>query len=113
MGKRVFRMGGIVVLSILTIGLNQAMAADPIKVGIIKPLSGPVAYDGNNVVKGAQIAIEAANAKGGVLGRPLQLVIEDGQCVPAESVNAAEKLCVRDKVPVIEGAFSRHHIRAG
>lgn len=105
MGKRVFKMVSVVVLSILTIGLNQAMAADPIKVGIIKPLTGPVAYDGNNVVRGAQIAIDGANARGGVLGRPLQLIIEDGQCVPAESVNAAEKLCVRDKVPVIEGAF--------
>jgi branched-chain amino acid transport system substrate-binding protein len=92
-------------LAVILAGLNPAWAADPIKVGIIKPLSGPVAYDGTNVVRGAQIAIDAVNAKGGVLGRPLQLVIEDGQCVPAESVNAAEKLCVRDKVPVIEGAF--------
>ena len=96
---------GVVVFGLFIIGLTDAVAADPIKIGIIKPLSGPVAYDGNNVVRGAQIAVEAINARGGVLGRPLQLVIEDGQCVPAESVNAAEKLCVRDKVPVIEGAF--------
>ncbi len=105
MEKRMLWVAGVVLLGILAAGLNPSMAAEPIKIGIIKPLSGPVAYDGNNVVKGAQIAIDAANAKGGVLGRPLQLVIEDGQCVPAESVNAAEKLAVRDKVPVIEGAF--------
>jgi branched-chain amino acid transport system substrate-binding protein len=105
MGKRLFWITGFAVFIVLTLGLTQSMAAEPIKIGIIKPLSGPVAYDGNNVVKGAQIAVDAANAKGGVLGRPLQLVIEDGQCVPAESVNAAEKLAVRDKVPVMEGAF--------
>lgn len=100
--KRVVAFGWVVgVLAIVSL----SAAAEPIKVGIIKPLSGPVAYDGNNVVRGAQIAIDAVNAKGGVLGLPLQLVVEDGQCVPAESVNAAEKLCVRDKVPVIEGAF--------
>ncbi len=105
MEKRMLWVAGVVLLGILAAGLNPSMAAEPIKIGIIKPLSGPVAYDGNNVVKGAQIAVDAANARGGVLGRPLQLVVEDGQCVPAESVNAAEKLAVRDKVPVIEGAF--------
>jgi branched-chain amino acid transport system substrate-binding protein len=105
MERKVLLATGVMALTILAMALGSSMAAEPIKIGIIKPLSGPVAYDGNNVVKGAQIAIDAINAKGGVLGRPLQLVVEDGQCVPAESVNAAEKLIVRDKVPVIEGAF--------
>jgi branched-chain amino acid transport system substrate-binding protein len=105
MVKRVSLVGVAVAFTLLAGSLSQSKAAEPIKIGIIKPLSGPVAYDGNNVVRGAQIAVDTANARGGVLGRPLQLVIEDGQCVPAESVNAAEKLVVRDKVPVIEGAF--------
>ncbi len=47
---------GVVVFGLFIIGLTDAVAADPIKIGIIKPLSGPVAYDGNNVVRGAQIA---------------------------------------------------------
>jgi branched-chain amino acid transport system substrate-binding protein len=105
MGKRVFWVLAIFGLGLLGGGLSLSLAAEPIKIGIIQPLSGPVAYDGNNVARGAQIAVDGANAKGGALDRPLQLVIEDGQCVPAESVNAAEKLCVRDKVPVIQGAF--------
>jgi branched-chain amino acid transport system substrate-binding protein len=105
MRKRLFWIVGVGVLSILGISLTQSMAADPIKIGMITPQSGPVAHDGINVMKGMLLGIDAANAKGGVLGRPLQLVIEDGQCVPAESVNAAEKLCARDKVPVMEGAF--------
>jgi branched-chain amino acid transport system substrate-binding protein len=49
--------------------------------------------------------MEEINAKGGVLGKKLELVVEDGQCKPAESVTAAEKLIVRDKVPAIMGAF--------
>jgi len=105
MKKRLFLVVGIGFLSILATGLTPSMAADPIKIGMITALSGPVAHDGNNVMRGMELAIEAANAKGGLLGRPLQLVLEDGQCVPAESVNAAEKLCARDKVSVMEAAF--------
>lgn len=83
----------------------QAMAADPIKIGAIYPLTGSVAYNGQSKQYGAEIAQEEINAKGGILGRPIQLVVEDGQCKPADSVNAAEKLIVKDKVPAIAGAF--------
>ena len=82
-----------------------AMAADPIKMGAIYPLTGSVAYNGQSKQHGAKIAEEEINAKGGILGRPIQMVIEDGQCKPADSVNAAEKLIVKDKIPVIAGAF--------
>jgi branched-chain amino acid transport system substrate-binding protein len=84
---------------------SLAMAADPIKIGAIYPLTGSVAYNGQSKQHGARIAEEEINAKGGILGRPIQLIIEDGQCKPADSVNAAEKLIVKDKVTVIAGAF--------
>jgi len=83
----------------------EAMAADPIKIGAIYPLTGSVAYNGQSKQHGARIAEEELNARGGVMGRPIQLIVEDGQCKPADSVNAAEKLIVKDKVPVIAGAF--------
>jgi branched-chain amino acid transport system substrate-binding protein len=82
-----------------------AMAADPIKIGAIYPLTGSVAYNGQSKQHGAKIAEEEINARGGIMGRPIQLIVEDGQCKPADSVNAAEKLIVKDKVPVIAGAF--------
>lgn len=85
---------------------GAAMAqSDAIKIGVIKPLTGPLAFDGNTDIKGAKLAADEINAKGGVLGKKIELVVEDGQCKPAESVTAAEKLIVRDKVPVIMGAF--------
>src|SRR5262245_52739383 len=77
----------------------------PIKVGLIQPLSGPVAASGNFVRMGAEIGRDWVNAKGGVLGRKIELVIEDNKSDPKEAASAAEKLITRDKVPVIIGAW--------
>jgi branched-chain amino acid transport system substrate-binding protein len=86
--------------------LHGAMAQqDPVKIGVIQPLSGPVAASGNYVRMGAEIGRDWINARGGVLGRPVQLLIEDNKSDPKEAATAAEKLIVRDKVPVIMGAW--------
>jgi branched-chain amino acid transport system substrate-binding protein len=95
-------------LSLLVIAAAAAPAPaqqDPIKIGVIQPLSGPVAASGNYVRMGAEIARDWLNAKGGVLGRPVQLLVEDNKSDPKEAATAAEKLIVRDKVPVIVGAW--------
>src|SRR2546426_3335565 len=91
--------------AVLAAGALQAQTKDPIKVGLIQPLSGPIAAAGSYITNGAKIALDRVNAKGGVLGRPLELIIEDNKSDPAETRNAAEKLLVRDKVPVIIGAW--------
>jgi branched-chain amino acid transport system substrate-binding protein len=78
---------------------------DPIKIGVIQPLSGPVAASGNYVRMGAEIGRDWINSRGGVLGKQVQLVIEDNKSDPKEAATAAEKLIVRDKVPVIVGAW--------
>ena len=82
-----------------------AQTAEPVKIGVIQPLSGPVAASGNYVRMGAEIARDWINARGGVLGRQVQLLIEDNKSDPKEAATAAEKLIVRDKVPVIMGAW--------
>ncbi len=70
----------------------SAHAADTIKIGVIQPLTGSVAYNGTADVNGSKLAVQQRNAKGGVLGKQIELVIEDGQCQPAKTVSAAEKL---------------------
>jgi branched-chain amino acid transport system substrate-binding protein len=85
--------------------LGPAHAQDTIKIGVIQPLTGSVAYNGKTDVNGSTLAVEERNAKGGVLGKKIELVIEDGSCNPAKSVNAAEKLIQRDKVAALSGAF--------
>jgi len=96
--------------ALLALGLafaaGGAGAQEAIKIGVTQPLTGAVAASGNYVANGARIAEEAINRKGGVLGRKIQLVIEDNKSNPKEAVAAAEKLIVRDKVPVLMGAWS-------
>jgi len=83
-----------------------ASAQDTIKIGVTQPLTGAFAASGNYVAQGAKIAEEQINKAGGVLGKQIQLVIEDNKSNPTEAVGTAEKLIVRDKVPVMMGAWS-------
>jgi branched-chain amino acid transport system substrate-binding protein len=89
----------------LLLSSASAYAEDTVKIGIIQPLTGSVAYNGTTDVNGIKLALGEINAKGGVLGKKVELVIEDGQCKPANTVNAAEKLTQRDKVVALIGAF--------
>jgi branched-chain amino acid transport system substrate-binding protein len=96
---------GFVVASALALPADVARAQSPVKIGVIQPLSGPVAASGNYVRMGAEIGRDWLNARGGVLGRKVELVIEDNKSDPKEAATAAEKLIVRDKVPAIVGAW--------
>jgi branched-chain amino acid transport system substrate-binding protein len=85
---------------------GAASAEDAVKIGVTQPLTGPFAADGNYVAQGAKLAADAINKAGGVDGRQIELVIEDNKSNPKEAVDAAEKLILRDKVPVMIGAWS-------
>ena len=94
-----------VALTVVAALAAPAAAQEAVKIGVIQPLSGPVAASGNYVRMGAEIGRDWINAKGGVLGRKVELLIEDNKSDPKEAATAAEKLIVRDKVPVIVGAW--------
>ena len=104
MSKRSFVLVAIVVIGLAALAVNSP-AQSPIKIGVIEPLSGPVAASGNYVRMGAEIARDWLNAKGGIGGRKIDLLIEDNKSDPKEAASAAEKLIVRDKVPAIMGAW--------
>ena len=89
----------------LSLAATYASAQETIKIGVIQPLTGSVAYNGTTDVNGSKLAADEINAKGGVLGKKIELIVEDGQCKPADTVNAAEKLIQRDKVVALAGAF--------
>jgi branched-chain amino acid transport system substrate-binding protein len=78
---------------------------EPIKLGVVEPLSGAVAASGGYVRQGAEIGRDWINDRGGVLGRPIQLLIEDNKSDPKEAANAVEKLIVSDSVPAIMGCW--------
>ncbi len=97
-----FVLVGAVMLLLPSVGYS----ADVIKIGVTEPLTGPVAASGNYVTNGAKIAESFLNASGGIKGNKVQLIIEDNKSNPKEAVATAEKLIVRDKVPVMMGAWS-------
>ncbi|WP_407658488.1 ABC transporter substrate-binding protein [Methylobacterium planeticum] len=96
----------------LGVGLALALASGPagaetgpIRIGVNEPLTGPFAASGTYVVNGAKIAADEINAQGGVLGRRIELVIEDNKSNPTEAAAVAEKLITSDKTPVMMGAW--------
>ncbi|GJE02726.1 ABC transporter substrate-binding protein [Methylobacterium isbiliense] len=82
-----------------------AAGADTIRIGVNEPLTGAFAASGTYVVNGAKIAADEINARGGVLGKKIELVIEDNKSNPTEAAAVAEKLITSDKTPVMMGAW--------
>jgi branched-chain amino acid transport system substrate-binding protein len=77
-----------------------------VKVGVLMPVTGTIAYEGGLTIEGIKLAAEEINAKGGIDGvTKIKLIIEDSRCVPSESVNAMEKLVGVDGVAVVIGDF--------
>ena len=84
--------------------VRTARAADNIRIGIANPLSGPYAAYGKNEVIGCQLAIEQINAKGGILGRQAEVVVEDSTSGDAgTAVQKSRKLLEGDKVDFLIG----------
>lgn len=83
---------------------RKAYGAEPVKIGLDNPLTGPYAADGKNELIGCQYGVEQINAKGGILGRPVQLLSEDSTSGEAgTAVQKARKLIDRDKVNFLLG----------
>lgn len=81
------------------------LAEAPIKIGVIVPLTGDMASFGTSLVKSVQLASDEVNSKGGINGRQIQLVVEDGVCSPKSATDAANKLVNVDHVKIIIGGL--------
>ena len=95
---------GLAVGSLLMAG---AAHADNVKIGFNVPLTGFAAADGKSALTGAELAVEQANAAGGINGQNVELVIYDDQGSPDEAVPIAQKLIEKDQVVVaVSGSYS-------
>src|SRR5712692_4972621 len=83
-----------------------ASAQKPIKVGFPIILSGPGALFGEPASKGAQMFVDELNARGGVLGRKMELVIRDTKGQPDEAVRQARELILKDNVDFLVGTLT-------
>src|SRR6202167_5874960 len=82
----------------------KSLADEPVKIGLDNPLTGTFAALGKNELIGAQLAVEQINAKGGILGRQVELLVEDSTSGDtATAVQKALKLIERDKVDFLIG----------
>ncbi len=92
------------VLQVAAPFVNKAYGEEPIKFGLNDPLTGTYAELGKNEQIGCELAVEEINAKGGILGRQVQLLVEDSTSTDTgTAVQKARKLIVRDKVDFLLG----------
>ena len=83
-----------------------ADAQTPIKIGASMSVTGTYAKPGTYQKQGYDVCIDELNAKGGILGRKVELVIYDDQSTPATAVRLYEKLITEDKVDAVMGPYS-------
>jgi len=108
------RLLPFLLLSLLSTTGAFAAGSDPIKIGHYGSLTGKDAAFGVATRKGVLLAVEEINAKGGILGRKVDYVVEDIQSKQGESATAVKKLISRDKVVAVIGAnASANSLEAG
>jgi branched-chain amino acid transport system substrate-binding protein len=105
-GRRGLLKAGLVIGAAQVAGpfVLRARAADSVKIGLDNPLTGTYAGPGKNELIGCQLAVEQINAKGGILGRNVELIVEDSTSGDAgTAVQKARKLIDGDKVDFLLG----------
>ena len=85
---------------------STGYAADAIKIGVDTPLTGTYAGIGQQVKWGLDLATKEINAKGGIMGRRIELIYEDSEANPAVAVQKAEKLFEVSKVDFLTGTVN-------
>jgi branched-chain amino acid transport system substrate-binding protein len=98
------RMGIGLAAALATTSLAFPVCAQDIKLGFAGALSGPAAFVGVEIKRGAEIAIDDINAKGGINGRKLVLVARDDEHNPVKTVAQYRELVEREKVVAMLGA---------
>ncbi|HEV8614536.1 MAG TPA: ABC transporter substrate-binding protein [Methylomirabilota bacterium] len=95
-----------VITGLLTLAMAATVAAQaPIKIGEINSFSGIGAPFTGPYRQAVEMAVEDVNAKGGVLGRKIEVIFRDDKGQPAEAVKQAQELVTGEKVTLISGTF--------
>ena len=109
--RAVLALGAAIVMG-LPMAVETAAAAEPIRIGLSLSITGPTSPAGKQVLAGLEIWRDDVNAKGGVLGRQVQLVYYDDQGKTAEAPGIYAKLMGVDKVDLLIGPYSTNVIAA-
>ena len=79
---------------------------EPVKIGVIYPLTGAGSYFGKLKKEGAELAVNEINQKGGLLGKKVELIVEDSKTDVKEGLSAFNKLVEIEKTPIIISSLS-------
>ena len=101
--RSVMRSAGIALVAAPLLPRRGWAAPEPIKIGMPLALTGPLGSVGQELKRGAELWAKVQNAKGGVLGRPLKLLIEDTGGNPADAVRKAQEMVERDGCNIFTG----------
>ena len=102
----------VVLAGIMAVLTCLARSAEPLKIGMVTTLTGASAETGRYETEGAKLAAEEVNKAGGVLGRPIELVIEDSQTTNPGAVLAFSKLAGDKDIPGFIGPVFSTQIHA-
>jgi branched-chain amino acid transport system substrate-binding protein len=105
--KPLARLAGVFPLALAAAlaALAPAQAQETLKLGLVAAMSGQSAKSGEAIVRGLSLAIDEVNAKGGVLGKKVELLARDDESNPAKGVLAARELVQREKVAAFFGGI--------
>ncbi|MEW6687359.1 MAG: branched-chain amino acid ABC transporter substrate-binding protein [Candidatus Edwardsbacteria bacterium] len=81
--------------------LSCAPGGKTIKIGVAAPMTGSWAKMGNDILNGVKLAVEEWNARGGILGKKIEIISEDDQGDPRQAVSVATKLVNLDVIAVV------------
>lgn len=101
--SRRWQMFSLIVIGLVLMASSVVVAEDPIKIGVISPLTGPVSSYGQSARNGIVMGFDHVNADGGINGRMIEYIVLDDQGDPTESANSARRLIDRDGVSLIVG----------
>ncbi|HHT49203.1 MAG TPA: ABC transporter substrate-binding protein [Firmicutes bacterium] len=96
----------VVVVAVIIIILTGRGKSDTLKIGVIMSTSGPVSHFGSQCRDAMLMAVDEFNARGGVLGKQVELIVEDDEKNPEKTMNALIKLVTKDKVKVVLGGLT-------
>jgi ABC-type branched-subunit amino acid transport system substrate-binding protein len=95
----------VLILGMALFSANTVLSKDSVLFGVFGPMTGPAAETGKQIKSGAIMAVEEINAKGGILGKKIELVFGDSESKPSSAVGMMERLITHDKVQLVTGGL--------
>ena len=102
--KRFLTLAIIVIM--LSTSIAIAQEGDPIKIGTSLPITGTFSIPGSKHMEGYELCVQQINDQGGLLGRPVEIIIQDNRSDVEQAISQYERLINEDNVDLIFGTFS-------